>query len=409
MRIHCLRLDTSWACLALSLPLVASAAPQAPQEQAPSLRAAVERAWQRSPLVRTQHARQDESSAARDSAASWMAAAPTLGLSQRSQRWLDGRGERESELSLAATLWLPHQKSARETMAARAVRESGAQLASARLAVAGEVRARLWEAAAAREILAEKRDHVHHLEELVADVQRRVKAGDLARSDALLADQELLAARNDVFLAQDALDEALARFHILTGYDELPPLDHEPTGAQEAGHARVEAAQASLRRAEANLALAAAARHPPPTVALSMRRERDAIATEPRRSIGLAVQIPLGSQARNRPAETLAATQLASAAAEAAQAQASAAAERELARRQLATARSALDAASERAAAMREHTQLIDTAFKEGERGLAELLRSRALTHEAEVAVRQRRVQLGQALARLNQALGILP
>lgn len=407
MRIHRLRLHVSWAWL--MLPMLASAAPPAPHEHAPSLRAAVERAWQRSPLVQTQHARQDESSAARDNAGAWVAAAPTLGLSQRSDRWLDGRGERETEMSLAASLWLPHQKSARETMAARAVSETGAQLASARLAVAGEVRTRLWEAAAAREVLAEKADHVHHLEELAADVQRRVKAGDLARTDLLLANQELLAARNDVFMAQNALDEALAHFRVLTGYDELPPLDHERVAERAAGNARVDAAQASLRRAEAGLALAAASRQPPPTVALSMRRERDGPVAEPNRSIGLAVQIPLGSQARNRPAETLAATQLATAAAEAAQAKAATAAELEVAHRQLATARSALDAATERAAAMREHTQLIDTAFREGERSLAELLRSRALAHEAEVALRQRRVQLGHALARLNQASGVLP
>jgi outer membrane protein TolC len=157
------------------------------------------------------------------------------------------------------------------------------------------------------------------------------------------------------------------------------------------------------------MALAMASRNPPPTVALSVRHERDGGLAEPNRSVGLALQIPLGSQARNRPAETLAATQLAGAAAEAALAETSVVAELDVARRVLATARTALDAATERAAAMREHTQLIDTAFREGERGLAELLRSRALTHEAEVSVRQRCIQLGQAHARLNQALGILP
>lgn len=389
--------------LALCVP------PAGAQQAAPSLRAAVDSAWQRSPQVRTQDARQDEAAALRDSARSWIAAAPTLGLSQRSDRWNDRRGESETEVALAASVWLPRQKAARETLAERSAGEAQLQSAHARLAVAGEVRARMWEAAAAREVLAEKRDHVHHLEALAEDVQRRVKAGELARSDGLLASQELLAARNDVFLAQNAFEEARARFSILTGYEDLPPLEHEPLDAGQPGKLRVQAAQAALQRAEANLALASAARHPPPTVALSVRRERDSQLAEPKRSVGIALQIPLGSQARNRPAETLAATQVAAASAEAAQAEASVTAEAELARRQLETARAALDAALERAAAMREHTRLFETAFQEGERGLAELLRSRALTHEAEVSVRQRRVQLGQAHSRLNQALGILP
>ncbi|WP_051109926.1 TolC family protein [Massilia niastensis] len=409
MRTFHLRSALLGACLALSLPMIAGAAQPSPQHGAPSLRAAVESAWQRSPLVQTQHARQDESSAARENAASWIAAAPTLGLSQRSDRWTDQRGERDTEMSLAASVWLPRQKTARELLASRSIEETEAQLAHARLAIAGEVRARMWEAATASEVLSEKRDHVHHLEALTEEVLRRVKAGDLARSDGLLASQELLAAKNDVFIAQDALDEALARFRVLTGYDDLPPLDPEPVGEPQPRNVRIEAARASLQRAQANLAVATASRHPPPTVALSVRRERDSNFTEPNRSIGVAVQIPLGSQARNRPVETLAATQLAGAAAEAAQAEASVTAEADVARRQLTTAQAALAAATQRAAAMREHTQLLETAFKEGERGLAELLRSQALAHEADISVRQRRAQLGQAHSRLNQALGILP
>ena len=44
--------------------------------------------------------------------------------------------------SLAATVWMPHQKAARETLAARSAGEAQLQSAQARLAVAGEVRAR---------------------------------------------------------------------------------------------------------------------------------------------------------------------------------------------------------------------------------------------------------------------------
>jgi hypothetical protein len=142
---------------------------------------------------------------------------------------------------------------------------------------------------------------------------------------------------------------------------------------------------------------------------VSVRHERDGVLPGPDRSIGVALQIPIGSKARNRPVEALAQTQIATAAAEAVQAQASIEADTALAQEQLANVGAALEAAVARAAALHEHTMLIEKAFRQGERALAELLRSRALTHEADVAVRQQRVALGLAHAQLNQVRGILP
>jgi outer membrane protein TolC len=123
----------------------------------------------------------------------------------------------------------------------------------------------------------------------------------------------------------------------------------------------------------------------------------------------LSLQVPIGSAGRNRPVEAEAQTQLAVAAAEARQAEDVMQAELELARRQLEHAAGALSAANARVSAMHEHQQLIDKAFRLGERGLADLLRSRALAYEAQVALRQQQVALGRAHAQFNQASGVLP
>ena len=308
------------------------------------------------------------------------------------------------------------------------------------------MRARLWEAAAARELLAEKEGHLHHLEELRADVKRRVLAGDMARSDGLLADQEVLAAQGEVAAARSRAREALNRFKLLTGMPDLPELEPEPlpeaeaaamapyqtgamrsvapgvvsgvvpgglaggtAGAQAEQHVRLRAAQAAEQRARAAVGLASSSVQGAPTVSLSMRRERDGAFASPERSVGIAVQIPLGGKLRNRPAETRAATDLATASAELAETQAAIGIEVEQARAHLGDASEGLQAALARVAAMREHTALLQKAFNHGERGLAELLRSRTLAHEAEVGLRQQRVALGLAHAQLNQALGILP
>ena len=399
------------AGVVLSFPLLSTAEPIAPAAGS-TLPALVELAWQRSVAARTLDARQDEASAGRDVAQSWLAGAPTLGLSERSGRWSGDRARHETEISVAAPVLPPGQQSARQQLAARGTDEIQAQLHRARLEVAGAVRTRLWEAAAARELLAEKEGHLHHLEDLRDEVRRRVAAGDMARSDGLLADQEVLAAKGDISQARGRLREAMARFQLLTGVAELPPLEPEqepPTQPAVADHARLRAAEASEQRARAAVGLASASVQGAPTVALSMRRERASATTDADRSIGIAVHIPLGGKMRNRPAETLAATQLATAAAELSEARAAIAIEQSQARSQLDYAREALQTATARAGLMREHTALFEKAFKQGERGLAELLRSRTLSHEAEVAVRQQRVALGMAHAQLNQVLGILP
>ncbi|XLZ68723.1 TolC family protein [Massilia sp. SR12] len=402
-----IRLPGIAAGAALLFPLLATADPIT---STAALRQAVEQAWQRSPLARALEARQEEAAAASALANSWLAAAPTLGLSERSDRWTDQRGQRETEVSLAAQVLLPGQHTARQRHAARSSEELALLRDRARLAVAGEVRQRLWEAAAAREVLAEKTDHRHHLEELRDDVARRVKAGDLARSDALLAEQEVLAAANEVTLARGRAAETMTRLAILTGLSELPELDPEPLAdAPAAPHLRLRVTQASEERAKAAVQLASAGTQSSPTVALSMRRERGAYLAESDRSIGVALQIPIVGATRNRPAAALAATQLATASAERQEAESAVAAELSLARLQLENVRAGLQAAVRRAEAMREHTALFEKAFAQGERSLAELLRSRALTHEAEVALRQQRVAIGLAHAQLNQALGTLP
>lgn len=393
----------------LILPGRAGAAPATPAASGPTLKQAVESAWQRVPAARTLEARQGEVLAARDSARSWMAASPTLGLSHRADQGGSARAQRESELSLSSSFYLPGQKSARETMAARGGEELAAQVGATRLAVAGLVRERIWDAASAQVRLEEKEDHLEHLEGLSGEVQRRVKAGDLARSDALLAEQEVLAVRIDVSHARTAALEALARYRVLTGLPVLPALEPEPlTQGHPPAHPRLAAAQAAQERALAALRLAVASRSAPPAIALSLRREDERL-RDPVNSVGLALQIPIGSAARNRSSEAQAQTGVATAAAEAADAQAAAVADLDIAHIRLANARTALETATARARALHEHTALFEKAFRQGEKGLAELLRSRALTHEADVAVAQQKVALGLAHAQRNQALGILP
>lgn len=395
---------------AIVLPCQVIAASPVPATVGTTLKQAIESAWQRAPAARTLDARQAEASAARDIARSWVATNPTLGLSQRADQGSSERAQRESEISVSSSFFLPGQRRAREALAAQSTAEIGAHLGATRLAVAGLVRNRVWEAAAAQVRLAERQDHLGHLEGLLDEVQQRVTAGDLARSDGLLAEQEVLAARIAVSDARTNTLEALARYRAVTGLPELPALEPEALSESNVpANPRMVAAHASEQRARAALRLATASRSAPPTIALSVRREDERLTQKPVNSFGVALQIPIGTAARNRSAEAQAQTAIATAAAEVAELQANAEADVEIAKERLMSARAAMETAIARAAILHEHTALFEKAFRQREKGLADVLRSRALTLDADIAVAMQKVTLGLAHAQLNQALGILP
>lgn len=392
------------------LSVLAFTAPIALSEPNTPLSIAVDAAWQRSPLARTLEARRGESVAGKESAQSWIAGSPSVGLSQRNDRGNNQTGFRETEISISAPIWLPSQRSARESLANISADELEAQIAHTRLVIAGEVREQLWAVAAAREELAEAQDHQHHLESLADDVMRRVKAGDLARTDGLLAQQEVLAAKSAITAAQTRLQVSMAHYVTLTGQQSIPSPVPEPIAASmQKPHPRMLFVHKSLQRSQASLHAVNSTRSDPPTVGLLMRREQDGVMSGSSQSIGIAVQIPFGTNARNRPLESAALTKIETARAEAAQAESMLLSDIELARQQLTASEQGLAAASERAALTREHTELIAKSFRMGEHGLNDLLRSHALSHEADVDERQQRVAVGLAHARLNQALGILP
>jgi outer membrane protein TolC len=409
--MHVSRLLGAVACLALLCPArLLAQVPVSLAGQEPTLHALVESAWQRSPYARTLLARQEEARAGADLAGSWTASPPVLGLAQRSDRWTDKQERRETEVSLAASLWLPSQQARRADLAHAGVAEIASLIALARLDIAGQVRSRLWAAVAAHETEREREDHWRHLQELAQDVARRVAAGDVPRADALLAQQEVSTARMTLVTARRDSKAAMARLSVLTGVVTLPALPHEapPEGAEPVA-VRLQAAQAAERRARAAVAAAPAQANAAPAITLSMRRERDGKFAPSDRSIGIALHIPLVGKQRNRALESAAATQLANASAELALTAATLESELELARSQLLDAEERLAQAELRAAAAQEHTRLFQRAFELGERSLADFLRSRIQHHEAQMAVRQERAALGLARAELNQALGIVP
>ncbi len=378
---------------------------------AQTLHQAVEGAWALNPQVTALTARRNEFIARRKAAGAWFPAPPAVTLSHLTDQAIVNRQQRDTEIELSAPLWLPGESTATRQVARADLRRNDAQLALVRLTVAGEVRRAVYRfALAEREAgLADRR--VENARALESDVARRVSAGDVAALEDDQARGELLDAQANARERQAQVSTARAALLTLTGL-RTPPLSfEEPLAAERniARHPRLEVAERRIAAAQAALRLTEIATRDSPQIGAFAGRNRDIFGTVYDTTIGVRFRLPFATEARNAPRQAAAIAEVEAAEAE------YAAAEREI-RVEVATAQQELAAAEAesplvggRLQALRSALARLQGSYSAGEIGFIEVLRARIALFDAEVAQARNRLAIGQARARINQALGVIP
>lgn len=379
---------------------------------AQTLAAAVEQAWSRHPQAAAIVAREAEARARAEVAAGITPGPASMSLSNLNDRLNHNRGKQEWEVELAAPLWLPGQKAARQTEAESAVGEVAARRASLRLQIAGEVREAWWAVAGARNArdLAARRSAAARA--LEADVVRRFNAGDLARVDANLAQNERLAAEAELLESEAALRQAEQAYRGLTG-DAAPAAiaaENAPVlGDRKDDHPQLVALAAAAQLAHARLKVAQETRRDAPELALRMVRDRDVFGEPHTNTVGVKLTIPFSSGARLRQESAAARAEVYQADAELALARQKIELDAERARLDFDIALRQLAMAEERRALTADNLRLAEKSFSLGESDLTALLRARGNAFEAEVFSNRQQVARAAAQSRLKQALGVLP
>ena len=392
-------------CYFLLLALVASTA------QAASLRDAVEKAWQRQPAAQALGYRTEELAARRDAVSAFTPAPPSLVLRQRTDRLNSNTGTREAEVELAVPLWLPGQRD-RETavVSAEQAQLQGAS-AAAKWKLAGEVREVYWQARLADVELIVARRRLDDAVTLAADVERRVRAGDLARTDFNQAKAVEQSARAALAEAEVRAFKGRQSFTLLTGFEDLPR-DEEgaaPDSLVLENHSLLRQLDQTAATADARLRLASDIKRDNPELAFTYRRER-AIATEPfDNSVGLSIRIPFATDGRNRPRIAAANADLIEARTTYQRERGRLEADIAVSRREVQQTQTALALAQERLRLSAETDQLLGKAFTLGEIDLATRLRVAAERYAAEADVARSQLEARRAVSRLNQAMGVLP
>jgi multidrug efflux pump subunit AcrA (membrane-fusion protein)/outer membrane protein TolC len=373
-----------------------------------NLHAVVERAVERNPNQEVLTARVAQADALRRQAQSVLAANPSIAVLHYDDVLLDNQGAQEWETNLDLPIWMPRQRAARLRVAEQTAENARAAGLALRWQIAGLVRDSLWEIAIQNNQLKMTEQQRDSAQKLQADVGKRVKYGDLARSDLILSQQETVARETAVLSAQADLSLALRRYENLTGLQRIPKEYREeldPRLDLQTEHPALRDASATVETAQAEQEQARRETRENPAITLGSRHSRGGSGQDFSDNLTLQLRLPLGLPAQAAPKL-----------ANAARALADTLSARELLRRELdldlkRSARrlklmqDSLALAQKQNALAQEQLALTRKSFVLGEADLVSLLRVQSLAFNAERNLSQREIELQQAIARYNQAV----
>lgn len=322
-----------------------------------------------------------------------------------------GDGFQEWEGGVDMPLWLPGQKQAQQSLSQKFIAALPAYQARLQLQASAEVRQLVWQVKLAEAELEQAALVWETAKKLEQDVKKRVDAGDLPTTEALLASSNTLEKHGLMAEAESRLEQQLETYSLITGEQDLPAKVTEtldPDTAITASHPQLAMQDQVIARLQAEMGVAQYAGAANPNLSVGVRRERGDDKESFNHSLGVGISVALNDSRYSQPAVAEASAALAEAQVQRREI------ERQLnktllARQQtLKATRKQLELISEQNKTTQEYYQLQKRAFDLGELNLLDLLRSQVRANESRNRKRQLEVQVEQNIAAVNQALGVL-
>jgi len=371
----------------------------------------LEKAYARAPMQASLQSRDAMVLAKNRVANAMLPSAPAIGLIHQNDAIGSGRGERDWQAELELPVWQQKQRDNRLKVADAIQSSTIASRQSLKLQVAGQLREALWNIAANDNHLSLAINKLQVAQKLQSDVGKRYQAGELARTDAMLAEQEVLRVEKEKVRAEAELMHARHRYYLLTGLRELPASYQEQQSSLEdysQSPIWLEA-QSKLGLAETERDLAQIESRENMRVLLNMRSSKGAFDTTDNNSVGVHVRVPFGSETSAAPIRAAAEMVVGNALTEREAMRFELEAAMHEAEHNLSVSRAELSIATKQYEIAKESFSLAQKAFQLGETDLVSLMRVQAQTFEAERAFTTRQIQVQWDIARYNQTVGVLP
>ena len=388
---------------------------QSPESHSATLAEAVTAAMRVQQQGQRVDALRGEQAAVGRQAAGPLASDPALRAKTLSDALTGDDGAYELEAMVDLPLWMPGQRAARRSIAETLGTQAAALSRYLRWEAAGRVREAAWAAALAQGRLRQAGAALESARALERDIGKRSGAGELARVDLLVAQQETLAREVDLQAAQNEYDRAIHAYVHLTGLPTLPdPLAEiaapvEDEQALPVDHPLLANSAGAVAQARAERDRVQSGRRGNPILSLGAKQARGARGEESDTAVQLEVSIPFGLASQNAPALARAERAYTERVAEQRLNRLEAEHALHEARLGLLGAADALAVAERRQTLTQAALKLVRRAFDLGESDLTALLQAQERARQSSLDLELRRLEQGRAAARLNQALGVVP
>ena len=407
--------------LALSLWLVGVSAEELlvghldalPYDEKLSLGQAVEATFQNYPQGSMIFALKDESQALSQRTESIIAGYPMIYLQYIDDRYFSNRGIMQIQTGYQVPIWMWGQRSASRAVAEEAEKSANLYAIALKHEIAGMVREALWNL----KLMENRRGLAQQVydvsDQLFVTVKRRVELGDLARSNELMAESDLLDKKTQLILAEAEVMHARKAYMNLTRLDKAPQQFEEKrsgTAEIQEQHPAIAAANALVERAQAEVEFTRLSKQGnQPTILVGTQNETFTRGGAFNNEVNLVLQIPIGGEAWNAPYVALANVALNHKIADRATLMRKLERALHEAEHNLEVDRATLDIANQRKEIAETHLRMSLLAFESGEIQLIDYLKIQANAQAAIRDAMERAILVQRDTAFYNQVVGVVP
>lgn len=355
---------------------------------------------------------ENEAEALKKRGDSWTSGASTAGFRYQEAtsgtlHYFDG--------SVQVPLWNLGQRDAEQRIGEKAQLDSAMQTAATKWRVAGLIRAALWDISLQELRLEQAKIELTAAEQLANDVKRRVQAGDLAETDSLLVQTEVLKKRSFFTLAEAEMMHARKRYSSISQLTKIPANFHEVLTQQkeiEQTHPALQAVNSQIERKQAELDALHLVGSGQSSVAVGINSDRPShgdARSNNTESFNIGVNVPFGGEAHHAPQVAAMNVELNKLRAQRDQLVRELEQAHHEAEHNLQVNQAELVTSNELKTVSEKHLRMTQLSFSVGEIDLIDLLKIQSQTQLAVLTAKERAVIVQRDFALYNQAVGVLP
>ena len=384
-----------------------------PYDEKLSLKQVVDATFEKYPQGSMIGALKDESQALSQRTESLIAGYPMIYLQYIDDRLLSNQGVMQIQSGYQIPIWMWGQRSASRAVAEEAEKSANLFAVALKHEIAGLVRESLWNL-----LLMENRrglaQQVYEVsQQLLATVKRRVELGDLARSDELMAESDLLDKKSQLALAEAEVMHARKAYINLTRLNQAPKQFDEKRSsiaAIQEQHPAIAAANAVVERAQAEVEFTRLSKQGnQPSIMIGMQNERFEGQSNINNETNLVLQVPIGGESWNAPFVAQANVALTQKIADRASLIRRLEKALHEAEHILEVDRATLEIANQRKEIAETHLKMSRLAFEAGEIQLIDYLKIQATSQAAIRDAMERAILVQRDTAFYNQVVGVVP